>query len=294
MITMGKKRKGARRTYDRRPAGRFSFFLIWFKRFGIGLGVAVLAIWLGAWLWLSGSGGAVSKWGHDKIVDISVDSGFTVANVLVEGRIYTEGEVLLGLLDVQKGDPLLRFEPDVARAQIERISWVKSVLVERRFPDTVYVSLTERTPLALWQKDKKLYLIDTEGKVLTEHNLARFAELLMVSGENAPAHSLVLIQNLQAEPLIRGLIESAEWAGDRRWNLKTNKGVIVKLPENDLGLALKRLAVAHADSALLDKTLEHIDLRNHDRIIIQTAPGKVQELDIENFLKAGYSAGDDI
>lgn len=294
MITVGKKRKGARRSYDRRPSGRLDFFFLWFKRFGITLGLAVLTIWLGTWLWLSGSVESASKWSGAKIVDMSADAGFTVANVLVEGRVYTDPEVLLGLVNIQKGDPLLGFDPDAARSQIERISWVKSVLVERRFPDTVYVGLTERTPLALWQKDKKLHLIDTEGKVLTEHNLGRFASLLMVSGDGAPEHTLALMRNLQAEPIVRELIESAEWVGERRWNLTTVKGVQIKLPAEDTGLALKRLAVAHADSGLLDKTLEHIDLRNHDRIIVQTAPGKVQELDIENFLKAGYSAGDDI
>jgi cell division protein FtsQ len=294
MITMGKKRKGARRVSKRRPEGRFDFFLLWFKRFGIALGLGVLAIWLAAWLWLSGSVDSAAHWTNRKIVEASAEAGFTVKNVLVEGRIYTDPEVLLGLVDIQKGDPLLDFDPGIARSQIERISWVKSVLVERRFPDTVYVGLIERNPLALCQKDKKLYLIDEEGRVLTEHNLSRFSDLIMVSGEDAPIHALELVRNLQAESALKGQIESAQWIGERRWNLKTAKGVEVKLPADDIGLALKRLAVAHMDQGLLDKTLEHIDLRDPGRIIIQTAPGKVQELDIANTLKAGYSAGDDI
>lgn len=294
MITMGKKKKGARRAYVRRPSRRMDFFLIWIKRFGLGFAVCVAVIWAGAWLWLSGAVDNAAAWTRQATLDTSVKAGFSVSNILVEGRVYTDADILMGILNTKRGDPLLAFDPEFAKNQIQRISWVHSVIVERRFPDTIYVGLVERTPIALWQKDQKLHLIDKSGVILTNYDLNRFAGLLMIAGDKAPMQAELLVNTLNAEPLLKEHIESAQWVGERRWNLKTKRGVLVKLPENDIGLALKRLSVAHADSALLEKTLEHIDLRNPDRIIIQTAPGMVQEFSIENFLKAGYQSGDDI
>ncbi|MFN3700065.1 MAG: cell division protein FtsQ/DivIB [Alphaproteobacteria bacterium] len=294
MITLGKKKKGARRAYVRRPARKLDFFILWFKRFGIAFCVTGIVLWAGAMLWLNGSIDKAGYWTQNKVLDMTVDAGFSVENILVEGRRHVEPDILMAILDVQKGDPLFIFHPQRAQMQIEKISWVKSVLVERRFPDTIYVRLEEREPLALWQKDQKLYLVDREGKILTDHQLRRFEDLLMIYGENAPQHADRLIQTLRAEPEILARLESASWVGDRRWDLKSKNGILVKLPEQDIGLALRRLADTQSSNAILDKSLEHIDLRGADRIIVQTAPGKVQEYNLEHLIKAGFENGSDI
>lgn len=225
---------------------------------------------------------------------MSADAGFNVQNILVEGRVHTDSDVLLGIVNVQKGDPLFSFDPQNAKELIQRISWVKSVQVERRFPDTVYIGITERVPLALWQKDKKLFLIDEDGAVLTDYGLKRFSDLMMVVGDDAPPKAKTLLDDLRAEPLLAGRIETAERVGERRWNLKTKEGMLIKLPAEDVGLALRRLAIAQEQDDLFGKSLQHIDLRKPDRIIVQSAPGQVQEFNIESFLKAGYSSGNDI
>lgn len=268
--------------------------MLWMRRFGVALGALVLTVWLGTWLYLGGAVQGVADWGHEKTVRISADAGFTVRNILVEGRVFTDPQVLLGMLNVQKGDPLLGFNPHGAKVLLEQVSWVKTAKVERRFPDTIYVELVERQPLALWQNEQKLYLIDAQGVVLTDHGLRRFSDLVMVSGEGSKERAAELIANLNAEPRIRPLIDTAQWVGERRWNLKTKGGIEIKLPAEDVGLALGRLVKMDEEEGILQKNLEHIDLRKTDRIIVQTAPGMVQEFSIENFLKARFSDGDDI
>ena len=295
MITIGKKRKGARRNPNRkRPVRRIDFMMLWLRRFGMILAGVVFTVWLGAWFWLSGAVQSAADWSYHSAIQKSAEAGFSVENILVEGRVNTDPDVLLGLVNIRKGDPIFSFEPDVARDLIERISWVKSVHVERRLPDTIFIELTERRPLALFKRDNKLVLIDEEGKALTDYNLRRFSDLIMVDGENAPLHTATLVANLMAEPALAEKMEMASWVGDRRWNLRTENGIEIKLPSDDIGLALRRLAVAEEENKLLSKSLEHIDLRKPDRIIVQSAPGKVEELQIDQFLKAGYSSGDDI
>ena len=51
----------------------------------------------------------------------------------------------------------------------------------------------------------------------------------------------------------------------------------MKLPEGQADQALGRLAEAQARDQLLDKKLTVIDLRQAERIIVQTAPGQVED-----------------
>lgn len=289
-----KNQRGTRRSNARkRASSRMDFFFLWMRRFGIVIGAVVLTIWVGAWLWLSGSIQSVGEWSRIKTIEITADAGFTVENILVEGRVNTDPDVLLGLVNVRKDDPLFSFQPKAAKELIERIAWVKSVKVERRLPDTIYIELEERQPLALYQKDKKLFLIDVDGETITDFGLNRFKDLLLVSGTGAPENAYTLVKNLNVEESLLPYIEAASFISDRRWDLKTHSGITIKLPAEDIGFALRRLALFQEDNQILDKELEHIDLRSQNRILVQAAPGKVQEYSINQF-KAGYSPGDDI
>lgn len=246
------------------------------RRFGVAGGALVFVLWLGAWFVLSGAATRSGQWLVAQSYDISARAGFAVKDILVEGRVYTDPDVLRGLINIQGGDPLFSFHPESAREQIEKISWVRRVQIERRWPDTLYIGLTERVPLALWQYDGRVRVIDAEGVVLTDNNLERFKDLPIAVGGDAPAHIAGLLDMIAAEPLIAQRLEAATWVGDRRWDLKLKNGIKIKLPEDDVGFALRRLALAQEEDGLLDKDLTVINARERDRLTVRTRPGAVQ------------------
>ncbi len=240
-------------------------------------GVVVLVLWAGAWLLLSGALSSGVGWTQNQLYEMAGQAGFSVQDVLVEGRINSDPDILRALVNVERGDPLFSFDPKEARELIERISWVKEAHIERRLPGTVYIGLLEREPMALWQNKGKIRLIDTEGVTLTDRKLKKFADLVIVVGERAPQHAPDFLAMISAEPALEKRIEAATWVGDRRWDLKLKNGAVVKLPENDPGLALRRLALVQESDALLDKDLKVIDVREPDRLTVRTRPGAVQE-----------------
>lgn len=199
--------------------------------------------------------------------------GFEVENILVEGRYYTDGELLLTLLNVEKGEALFNLNITEAKKQIENISWVKNVVIERRFPDTIYLKLEERVPLALLQKDGKLSLIDEEGIFLTDKNLGKFSDLVIVTGEDVEKQVGAFLKLLEAEPLLRNKVEAVQYVSQRRWNVKLKNGLLIKLPEEDLPLIMAQLAKHQEKDGLLDKDIKSIDVRTFPRIIVQTHPG---------------------
>ncbi len=264
-------------TVNRRRKGMLAVVMPWLKRFGIVLLVAMGGFWLGSWFWLSGTMDKTREWVKAEITEAGAGMGFSVANILVEGRVHTDPEVLKAVIDVEKGDPLFSFDPEKARQQLKKVTWVKDAHVERRLPDTVYIGLEEKTPLALWQKDGVLELLDENGQAITRDNLGRFKNLVIVMGEGAPAHAPELIENLNAEPQILSRLKAAKWIGGRRWDLVFRDDIAAKLPEGEIGLALRNLAQAVEKDGLLEKDILSIDLREEGRMIVQTVPGAAQE-----------------
>lgn len=262
---------------NKRRKGFAARAIPWAQRFGIAIVVLVALGWLCSWFVLSGTATKTGV-GIQKIVEnVTGDMGFRVTNIMLEGRKNADAEVILALVNMQKGSPLFAFNPAEAQEQIQRVSWVEHAEIERRLPDTIYIRITERQPLAFWQRGGQLSLIDTHGKVIAENNLAKFKNLILVVGPDSEKFAPQLIADLKAEPVIYDRIDAAQRIGDRRWDLVLKNKITIKLPETDTALAISRLAKAQAQDSILDKDIEHIDMRGQDRMIVRTRPGAVEE-----------------
>ncbi|PZO87684.1 MAG: cell division protein FtsQ [Micavibrio aeruginosavorus] len=279
---------GTRRsTILKRRSGGAERLILFIKRFGILLAVIAVILWVGAWLVMSGVAERTRMGIESSFLQTTKGWGFKVDNILVDGRSYTDADTLKAMINMEKGDPIFAFRPAEAKAMLEKISWVKSAQVERRLPDTIYIKLTEREPFALWQRNKKLVLIDKEGAVLSDRDLGKFSKLMIVVGNEAPQRAAELLSMLDAEPSIRERVEAATLIAGRRWDLKLKSGADVKLPEKELGLALRRLAVNHEEEALLDKDVLSIDVREEGRITVRTKPGAAQDYNAGSTPAAG-------
>jgi cell division protein FtsQ len=64
------------------------------------------------------------------------------------------------------GDSMMRLDFDSARRRVESIPMVQSVTFERRWPQTVRIKVTQRSPWATWQIGEDQYVIDSEGVIL--------------------------------------------------------------------------------------------------------------------------------
>ena len=85
-----------------------------------------------------------------------------------------------------------RSTPTAARARLEQLTWVERASVVRMLPDSLYIRLIERQPLALWQRDGRFSLIDRAGAVIEgalDQSVppASWRHLRVLVGEGAPA-----------------------------------------------------------------------------------------------------------
>lgn len=266
------KAAGGGKAARRKPPARRKAASAWRKPMILGLSSAVVlgaVAGTGTWLWASG---AVQRSWDSTLAAIEgslIDSGLAVREVLVVNREKTHRTDIIKALQIGIGDPILTFDPATARERVEKIGWVKSAVVERRFPDQVIVYLQERRPAAIWQHKNQYHLVDLEGEVINRKDVRHYSHLKVITGDNAPKHAATLLEVLEQAPDLREQVVGAMWVGDRRWNLRLNNEISVRLPEQDPQGAWKKLASLIEEHKLLNREIEAIDLRQADRLIIR-------------------------
>ncbi len=212
-----------------------------------------------------------------RLLEATAALGLRVADIRVEGRRTTDRETIFDALGAHLGTPILAIDPVRAKAKLERLPWVRSALIERRLPDMLYVRLVEREPLALWQHDGKIELIDRTGAVIPVTHLNRFAKLPLVVGADAASHAAQLLKLLASEPDLAARVTAAVRVGGRRWNLRIDKAIDVLLPAGDPAAAWADLARLQRSSAILQRDVQAIDLRLPDRLVVRVAPEPAKE-----------------
>ncbi len=241
-----------------------------------GIGVAAMLAAAGG-TWMLQSGWIGRQWTTLAAVigDQVADAGFVVRRVLAEGRGETTSSDVLRALEVRIGQPIFALDLDAARDRLERLPWVESATVERRLPDTLHVRLVEAEPLVLWQRQQKLYLVARSGKVVESAAIERFADLLVVVGPDAPEHAAELLDMLASQPELRRHVTAAVRVGRRRWNLRLDDAIDVKLPEEGSDAAWLELARLEREFGLLARDLAVIDLREPARFVVRLAPSAI-------------------
>jgi cell division protein FtsQ len=209
---------------------------------------------------------------RDRLGNVTAASGLRVTDVRIEGRENTPEPLLRAALGVSKGDPILGFSLDQARSRIETLSWVEHATVERRLPGTLVVFLEERRPFAIWQNQGKYVLVDRNGQIVADQDVAQFRTLPLIVGPGAPAAAKDLLTALTDRPALATKVTASVRVGERRWNLRMANGSDVMLPEGHEIAALDRLMQLQQDHAVLDRPLAAIDMRLPDRLVLRPRP----------------------
>lgn len=213
--------------------------------------------------------GEFSAAAKENAIAWSSKKGFSIQNVAVTGRQKVPSQFIMQALQIKRGMPILSYDPKAAQARLSENPWFKSVHIERRLPDTVFIRVIERIPAARWQVDGKLALVDAEGVAMTTDNLDDYKHLPIIIGQDARHKLVALFALLQAEPEIGREVKVATWIGNRRWDLKMKSGLVVRLPASQPELALSKLAMLNREQAVLKRDVVSIDLRLPEKAVLQ-------------------------
>lgn len=228
-------------------------------------------------LWYTGK---AEKWyavAEVEAIRLSAEFGMTVKNIEVRGRDKTDAEALLAAIGQKPGTPIVTFDVDAARERIEQLSWVRDAIVERRLPNRLIVSITERQPVALWQTDTGHVVIDADGAQLQNYELGDYLDLPVVVGADAPEHASEMLTTLKSIPRLFDMVSGAQRIGNRRWNIQLANGMFIRLPEENIDKAWARLDQLDQEHHILSRDVLIVDLRLPDRTFVRLTPGAAEQ-----------------
>ncbi len=160
---------------------------------------------------------------------------------------------------------------------VESSEWVKRASIKKVLPSTLKINVTENDPYAIYFQEGKSFLIDLDGSIITEINLNNYEDdLLFVRGENSPELLEQLIRDISiAFPNLTQTLEEVEFIEKRRWNLKFNNKLLVKLPDENIQQSLKNLKQLFEEQEVMESNIIEIDLRIQGRAALKVLDGKI-------------------
>ncbi|MDB5667802.1 MAG: hypothetical protein JWL74_752 [Alphaproteobacteria bacterium] len=207
-------------------------------------------------------------------------TGFAVRRVELRGLNRMDHNIVYNAVLDQPSRAMPLVDLDAIRARLMTFPWIKDARVSRRLPDTLVVEVVERTPAALWQNGRRLFLVDGEGVALREVHPDAVPTLPTLAGPGAERRVHDLGSLLEAAPRLRPLLANANWIGDRRWDLRFHTGETLALPEGmePAQRALRRFADMDQRRQLLGGNFVRFDMRIEGRMIVRLKPGQNGEL----------------
>jgi cell division protein FtsQ len=187
--------------------------------------------------------------------------GLAADDIRISGLTNHDPQMLLGALGVIPGGSLVGFDAGAARSKLQSMDWVSAASVQRKFPNTLEISVAERVPFAIWQHNNTYTLIDRAGVAMGGLELMGQSHLMLVTGEGANLAAEQLVNHLEANPELMKKVSAAAMVGKRRWTLYLQNGVKVALPAEGEPEALKQVSELDASQNILSKGIREIDLR---------------------------------
>lgn len=214
-----------------------------------------------------------------KMSTLVVRAGFAVNRVTIEGQDRTSNASIVKALGLDHDTSTLAFDTAAAQDRLEELPMVRSAQVMRLLPSQLHVVLEERVPYAVWQHNSALSLVDQDGMVLKTLKGRTDTGFPLIVGEGAAKHARELLDELAHWPKIKTKVQAAIRVADRRWNLKLQNGLEIRLPEGDASRALSKVDQLDAKHKILSGDAVAVDLRLPDRVTIRLADGSISRRD---------------
>lgn len=196
-------------------------------------------------------------------------AGFGLDQVAIAGHRFTTDIDILDALDLPNARTWAQFDSEQARMRIERLPWLATATLTRRYPGRLDVKVVERKAVAVWQHGSRETLIDITGRNLSDIRPGTVAGLPRYQGEGADVEAAGLAAIVARHPEIQSRMKIAERVAGRRWSLHLDNGTTLHLPPDREALVLDGLLSRTRLLRLVTEPGRVVDLRAPGRIAIR-------------------------
>lgn len=204
-------------------------------------------------------------------IDITSQIGFTVDDVIIQGRDKTPLEDIKNIINLANNNNIFNLDIHQIKQDILLLPWVKTVVIERSyFPNNINIKITEKEISAIWQTNNSFYPVDKDGFVIKTHHIP-VVPTLIITGKGAPENINKLLPIIQEDDSLYKRIKAASYISERRWDIVLDdieNGVTIRLPAEKTKTAWKKLIKLSKTQGLLKRKLTIIDLRFGNKVVV--------------------------
>ena len=196
----------------------------------------------------------------------STETFFVVNTIKTVGRERASKNDLSKILKKYQKTSLLSLDLNYIQSEVEKVAWIKKVIIRRVLPNTLSLTIEEFSPRAVWIRGRDRYVLDKNGYTIEKVSDDQFQNYFTIKGAEAELNLMNLIESLENFDEIYNQIDYANYVGRRRWDLHYKSGVRIMLPEDNIIDSLSLLETYIKENKLIEKGHKKIDLRVDGKI----------------------------
>jgi cell division protein FtsQ len=205
---------------------------------------------------------------------------FTITRIDVPDVSRDLGEAIRVAAFVRLPASSLELDVNAVRDRIESLDAVQRARVRALASGVLEIRAIERVPVVVWRSDAGLELLDRDGvRVAEVDSRVRRPDLPLIAGDGAEDHVPEALALLAETRPVAERVRALVRRGERRWDLVLDRGQVVKLPETDPVLALRRVMALDASEGVFARDLEVVDLRDPARPMLRLTGHAISELE---------------
>ena len=116
---------------------------------------------------------------------------FRINNVIVNNDKFLDNVVILKGINNIKGKNIFTLDINKLESDYEALPDVKTAVIERSFPNTILVDITERIPIGQISYGRNIYGIDEEGVIIKLNESRGLPEIIGLKTNNPEASELI-------------------------------------------------------------------------------------------------------
>ena len=160
------------------------------------------------------------------IKEIKIENNFILKSENIKKKLnflYNENLIFLDLINLEE--------------KLKKIDFVESFEIKKIYPKKLKIKIYEKKPIVILQYKKKKFYISDNIEIIRFIELEYYKDLPVVFGDQE--NFKILYMNLKKIDFPLDLISKYYFYKSKRWDLETNKKVIIKLPPKNYITSLK-------------------------------------------------------
>lgn len=162
---------------------------------------------------------------------------FPIKKIKVENYKVVNPEDLTLKLNYLLGSSLLFIKKESLKSALKSNNFIMGFNIKKIYPDTIKISITEKTPVAIYIDKKRRFFLLSNGDLITYKDIKIYESLPLVYGNNKGFKEL--FHNLKKLDFPLKKIKAFHYFGIGRWDIIFKNQKIIKLPKKDYLESLK-------------------------------------------------------